>query len=95
MTLERPRSASPGFELVTRDQVAPFQCSIRVWDPAPLPNEPTVQASQGESTATELSSLSSGLGLGGRLPFQLSQTPAAQALLADRAATPRNWELDS
>src|SRR5215831_18228589 len=79
-TLARASSTDPGSGLGTTVQAAPFQCSTRVCcGPLPLLKEPTVQALQGESTATPLSSLPSAPGFGGCRPDQLWQVAAEAA----------------
>jgi hypothetical protein len=73
---------APGPSLVTRVQAAPFQCMIMVWDEL-LPSSPTAQALQGDSTATPLRKLLSGLGLGGWAP--VSDTHGAELAMAGPA----------
>src|SRR5215472_16883254 len=95
---------SPGLGLGTCVQVAPSQCRIKVWFPAPPPVYPTAHTLVAEIARTLVSALSGvpGFGLGSTVqeePFQCSvrvclppllvmSLPTAQASHADSTATP-------
>src|SRR5215472_92605 len=97
---------SPGLGLGTCVQVAPSQCRIRVWFPAPPPVYPTAHTLVAETARTPVSTLSTvpGSGLGSTVqeePFQCSvrvclppllvrSSPTAQASHADSTATPKS-----
>src|SRR5215471_15333993 len=97
---------SPGLGLGTCVQVAPSQCRIRVWSPAPPPVYPTAHTLVAETARTPVSTLSTvpGSGLGSTVqeePFQCSvrvclppllvtSSPTAQASHADSTATPKS-----